>query len=138
MTPAENESLLAEQLMVLPTAIDRLQYLIDRSKNDPPLADAERGDSQRVQGCQAQVWIAAGVVYGCWQFRSECDAPMVKAVARLLCEIYSGGTAEEIAAHQTTLLDCTGIAQNLTPTRRQGAGRIEAKIRSYAKGGESG
>ncbi len=138
MTPAENEARIAESLMVLPTAIDRLQYLIDRSKNDPPLAEAERGESQRVRGCQAQVWIAAQEVEGCWQFRSECDAPMVKAVARLLCEIYSGGTAEEVAAHQTTLLDCTGIAQNLTPTRRQGAERIEEKIRSYAGGGESG
>ena len=135
MTPDENESLLAEQLMVLPTAIDRLQYLIDRSKNDPPLAEAERGESQRVQGCQAQVWVAAEEVDGCWQFRSECDAPMVGAIAKLLCEIYSGGTGEEVASHQTTLLDCTGIAQNLTPTRRQGAGRIEAKIREIAVGG---
>lgn len=133
MTPAENEAQIAEGLMVLPTAIDRLQYLIDQSKNDPPLEEGERGESQRVSGCQAQVWVVADESDGRWSFRSESDAPMVKAVAKLLCEIYSGGTPEEIAGHQTEVLENTGIMQNLTPTRRNGAGRIEAKIRELAK-----
>jgi cysteine desulfuration protein SufE len=129
MSPAENEERLSEQLMILPTAIDRLQYLVDRSKNDPPLSEDERLHAQRVEGCQAEVWVAAIETEGRWHFRSESDAPVVKAVASLLCEIFSGATAEEIATHETTLLKFSGIAQNLTPTRSRGAGRILETIR---------
>ena len=59
---------------------------------------------------------------------------MVKAVARLMCEIYSGATAEEIAGFEATILETTGVAQNLTPTRRNGAGRIVEKIKELAVG----
>ncbi len=131
-TPAENEARIAESLMVLPTAIDRLQHLIDLSKGDVPLGEGGRGEASRVAGCQAQVWVVAEERGGCWGFRSDSDAPMVKAVARVLCQIYSGATAGEIAGFEPTLLETTGIAQNLTPTRREGARRIVEKIRGCA------
>ena len=68
--------------MILPTAIERLQFLMDRSSNESPLPAEQRGECARVRGCQAQVWVVGEGQDGRWRFRSDSDAPMVKALAK--------------------------------------------------------
>lgn len=93
---------------------------------------ALRVDAHRVEGCLARLWLVAEYRDGrCW-FRSESDSLIVKAVAGLICEFYSGRTPAEILAHPPEFLSRLGITQHLTQNRRAGLARVWEIIRAYA------
>ena len=58
--------------------------------------------------------------------------PIMKGIAVMLCEFYSGQTPEEIAAIDPSFLREVGITQHLTPNRRNGLARIWERIRAFA------
>ncbi len=124
-----NENALREQLLAVPDAYERLNYLVGRAGRETAFPDEQRSEENVVAGCVSQVWIASEEAEGCWTFCSDSDAPMVKAVAMVFCTIYSGGTAEEISNHETMILEDTGVLACLTQSRRAGAQRILERIR---------
>ena len=131
-TVEENENALREQLLAVPDAYERLNYLVGRAGRETAFPEDGRSEENSVSGCVSQVWIASEEADGRWTFRGDSDAPMVKAVAMVFCTIYSGATAEEIAARETTILEDTGVLACLTQSRRAGAQRILERIRGSA------
>ena len=128
-TVQENENALREQLFAVPDAYERLNYLVGRAGRETALSEDECSEKNLVAGCVSQVWIVPEEIEGGWAFRSDSDAPMVKAVAMVYCSVYSGGTGEEIANHEATILEDTGVLACLTQSRRAGAQRILERIR---------
>ena len=131
-TVQENENALAEQLLAVPDAFERLNYLVGRAGRETALLEGERSEENAVSGCVSQVWVVPSEEGGRWIFRSDSDAPMVKGVAVLLCEIYSGGSSEDVKEHESTILEDSGVLGCLTPSRRAGAARILERIRLLA------
>ncbi len=93
---------------------------------------ALRNDAHRVEGCLARLWFVPHFREGRCHYESESDSLIVKAVAGLLCEFYSGHTPAEILAHPPDFLPRLGITQHLTPNRRNGLSRVWDKIRDFA------
>jgi cysteine desulfuration protein SufE len=58
---------------------------------------------------------------------------VVKAIAGLLCDFYSGHAPAEILAHNPDFLAPLGITQHLTPNRRNALAKVWERIRQFAE-----
>ena len=133
MTLDEKQRRLIGELAPLPDAPARLAWLIERARERPMLPAELRLDACLVEGCLSKLWFVTEFRDGrCW-FRSESDSLVVKSVAGLLCDFYSGHTPAEIVKHPPAFLGAVGIPHYLTANRRGTMGRVWEKIRAFAE-----
>ena len=133
MNLAEKQNQLAAQLSALKNGQDRLAHLVDRAKTIPPLPAELRGDANLIPGCLAKLWFVAEFRDGNCFFICDSDSLVVKAIAALLCDFYSGQPPAEILAHDPKFLAPLGITQHLTPNRRNALSKIWERIRQFAE-----
>jgi cysteine desulfuration protein SufE len=131
---AEKQVQLAAQLAALKNGQDRLSVLVDQARKRPPLAPELRVDENLIPGCLAKLWFVAHFRDGQCLFDCDSDSLVVKAIAGLLCEFYSGHAPAEILAHDPGFLAPLGITQHLTPNRRNALSKIWERIRQFAEG----
>lgn len=125
---------LVESFELLGDWESRFSYLIDLGKQLPPLAATDQCEANRVQGCQAQVWLKfATEADGLITIVADSDAYIVKGLITVLMAIYSGKTAEEILAIDGQAeLDKLQLASHLSPTRKNGLYAMVQRIRELA------
>lgn len=111
---------------------DRLAFVIDAAKKRAPLSDAFKTDEYKVEGCLSNLWFVPEFRAGrCW-FRSDGDSLIVKGIAGLLTEFYSGAPPEEVLKLEPSFLAQAGITQHLSQNRKNGLGRVWQKIQRFA------
>lgn len=132
MTITQKQRELSDKLSGFKSAQDRLAYVVGRGRVAPPLEQECRIEANRVPGCLAAVWFVAQFKDGRCEFRADSDSAVVKGIAVLLCEFYSGQLPEEIVRTSPDFLVDFGITQHLTPNRRNSLGRIWESIRACA------
>ena len=110
----------------------RLGWLIEQARLRPLLPPELRIDTFRIEGCLARLWLVPEFRAGHCYFRCESDSLIVKAVAGLLSELYSGRTPKEILAHSPTFFGKLGLTPYLTANRRNGLILAWEKIREFA------
>lgn len=133
MTLAEKQDRIVEEITLIPDPYERLGYIVDRGKKAEGLAEDLRIDSFKIEGCMSQLWVVPEFREGRCYFRSESDSAIVKGIASLLCDFYSGQTPEEIAENDAAFLGEVGITQHLSPNRRNGLSRIVESIQRFAR-----
>ena len=133
MTLAEKQAQLTAQLAAFKSGQDRFAFLVERAKKIPPLTTELRADKNLLPGCLAKLWFVAESRHGKCCFVCDSDSLVVKAIAGLLCEFYSGATATEILAHDPAFLAPLGITQHLTPNRRNALSKIWERIQNFAQ-----
>jgi len=133
VTIAEKQEQLARVLGSIPTAQDRLAYVVGCGRAAPPLDESLKTEAFRVPGCLAKVWFVPDFTDGRCHFKADSDSAVVKGIAVLLCDFYSGQTPEEIAQTEPAFLEKFGITQHLTPNRRNGLANIWNGIEAYAR-----
>ena len=132
MTLAEKKSELIDDLSLLPSAQDRLMYVVDRAKKTPPLRPELRTAETRVEGCLSNLWFIPEFRDGKCYFQVDADSHIVRGIAIVLAEFYSGHTPAEILQNDPAFLSTVGITQHLSPNRRNGLSRLWDKIRTFA------
>ena len=120
-------------LLKIGDAQARLARLVEEARRRPALAPALRVEANRVEGCLVRVWFVAEIRDGLCHFQCDSDAVSLKAVGGLLCEIYSGFTAEEILTVPGGALEPLQILHQLAENRQRTIARIEEKIRGFAE-----
>lgn len=133
MTIAEKQEDLAKALQALPTAQDRLAYIVGRGRASPPLEEGMKTDAFRLEGCLAKVWFVPKFSEGRCFFKADSDSAIVKGITVLLCEFYSGQTPLEITETEPVFLEKFGITQHLTPNRRNSLAKVWSGIESFAR-----
>jgi cysteine desulfuration protein SufE len=123
---------LVEDLSLLPTAQDRLMYIVDQAKKAEHLPVEFRTDCYRVEGCLSNLWFVPEFRDGCCYFRVDADSHIVRGIALVLAQFYSGETPTDILKHDPAFLSDVGITQHLSPNRRNGLSRLWGKIRDFA------
>lgn len=129
---AKREALLA-QLGGFPHPQERLQWLVEQARLRPALAAELKTEAHRVPGCLANLWLVAETREGRCHFQCDSDSQIVRAVAGLLCDFYSGATPAEILALPPDFLEAVGINQHLTANRRNVLSRVWERIRACAQ-----
>ena len=132
MTLAEKQSQLTAELSALKNGQDRLAFLVERAKKNPPPAPELRVDANLIPGCLAKLWFTPEFRAGECFFACDSDSLIVKAIARLLCDFYSGQPPAEILAHDPKFLAPLGITQHLTPNRRNALAKVWERIGQFA------
>jgi len=100
---------------------DKYRYLIELGENMPDFPEAEKNDTNKVTGCQSQVWIIYSKNGNKYEFKATSDAIIVRGLEAVLLTFVNGKTAEEI--HKLDLegiFKKLGLEENLSPTRRNG------------------
>lgn len=113
---------------------ERYRYLIDLGRALPPMAEAEKTEATQVQGCTAQVWMAAAVSPdGLFHLRAESDAHIVRGLVAILYAACDGRPAEEVATRDFDgLFKRLDLAQNLSPNRRNGFYAMVDRIKTLS------
>lgn len=121
-------------LRAWPDARARLGHLMDAARRRPAFGPEERIDAHRVPGCMADLWVVAEWRDGTCHFRCDSDSLVVKSIAALLCDFYSGAAPRDILALEPLFLKEAGIAQHLSSNRRNALARVWDLIRAFAAG----
>ena len=137
MTLIEKQHAIAARLAELRNVQQRLNWLVDQARARPALPRELCTETHRVAGCMARLWFVAEFRDGACHFQTESDSLIIKGIAGLLCDLYSGESPADILAHDPTFLAEFGIHQHLTPNRRNSLARIWDEIRRFAKAHES-
>ena len=134
MSVAEKQSQLVAKLSIIEDPQERLAALMSRAKKWPAPPADQLTDANRVHGCHSRVWVTGTLEEGVLRLRMECDAPMVKGLVALLCEVYDGATPADALAVEPTIFAELGFTRMVTPTRLNGLAAVRARIREMAAG----
>ena len=131
---SEKQQRLLDELLIIPDSQERLAAIVARKNRLAAPAPADRTDASRVPGCVSTVWLTGGADPATGRLRLQIDAesPLVKGLVSLLCELYDDTAPADAVAFEPTLLEKLNIAQNLSPTRRNGLAAVQARIRAIA------
>lgn len=132
MSVAEKERSLIERLGLIEDPQERLAALMSRAKKWPQPAPEQLTDENRVHGCQSRVWLVPSLQDGVCRFAMECDAPMVKGLVALMCEVFDGGAPADVAAVEPQIFETLGFTKMVTPTRLNGLAAVRSRIREFA------
>jgi cysteine desulfuration protein SufE len=132
MNLAEKQLQLAAELAALKNGQDRLAFLVAKAKQRPALVPEQHVEANLIPGCLAKLWFVPRFSNRLCFFACDSDSLVVKAIAGLLCDLYSGQTPAEILAHDSQFLAPLGITQHLTPNRRNALARVWDRIRQFA------
>ncbi len=129
---------IVENFALLDDWDDRYRYVIELGRGLTPLPDADRTDSNKVQGCTSQVWLATTVRQGAaapvLDFLGDSDALIVRGLVAILLAMMSGRTASDIlAADPIALFETLGLREHLTPQRSNGFRSMVSRIRADAQ-----
>lgn len=133
MTLEEKKAALIEEITLIPDAYERLGHIVELGKNAEGLPDDLQLDSFKIEGCMSQLWVVPEFKDGQCYFKSESDSAIVKGIASLLCDFYSGAKPDDIIVTDAEFLGEVGITQHLSPNRRNGLSRIVESIQRFAK-----
>jgi len=118
---------------------DRYRYLIELGRGLQPLAERDRSDVNKVQGCASQVWLATSVRPNggggpVLAFVGDSDAHIVRGLIAILLAVYSGKLAREILdTDAVALFERLGLREHLTPQRSNGFRSMVERIRADAR-----
>ena len=118
---------------------DRYRYVIELGKGLSQLAEHDRCEGNKVQGCASQVWLDTrvrpnGPSGPVLTFAGDSDAHIVRGLIAILFAIYSGRAAKDIlAADAVALFERLGLREHLTPQRSNGFRSMVERIRADAR-----
>ncbi|MCU1750865.1 SufE family protein [Pseudomonas sp. 6D_7.1_Bac1] len=132
-------SLPAEALVALETFQaaagweQRARLLMQWGERLPTLSDEDKTDTNRVHGCESQVWLVGALQDGHWQFNANSDARLIRGLVALLLARVNGLSAEEL--RQVDLPDWfnqLGLSRQLSPSRSNGLNAVLQRMNELA------
>ena len=115
MTINELQDNVIEEFSVFDDWMDKYALLIDLGNSLPPLDEKYKTESNLIEGCQSRVWFQADYVDG-----------------KILINILSGHTPQEILDADLYFIDKVGLKEHLSPTRSNGLVAMVKQMRLYA------
>lgn len=136
MSPGITIEELYEEFEELPDWDERCDYLIDLGFQLPELPAEEKSESNRVHGCQSNVWLVAQVSDSSppvVEFLANSDAMIVNGLIVVLTALYSGKTPKEIIGiDPQEAFRKLGLERQLSSQRRNGLYSMVERVRQLA------
>jgi cysteine desulfuration protein SufE len=126
------EAELVSEFQLFDNWVDRYQYIIDLGRQLPPFPDAARTESNKIKGCQSQVWLVTRRVGDRLEFDAVSDSAIVSGLIAILRRVYNGRRAADIAASRPDFIAALGLDQHLSPTRSNGLHAMIGALRLAA------
>ncbi len=129
---ADIQAEIIENFSFLPLWEERYAYLIELGQKLPPMSEALKTESNIVRGCQSTVWLHRECSEGQILLQADSDSLIVKGLAALLMQVFSGQDAEAILQSDLTLFEETGLNKHLSSQRSNGLKAMIDEIRKFA------
>ena len=144
MTAASPDSLttldeIVDNFSLLEEWDDRYRYVIELGRGLSPLAERDRSEANKVQGCASQVWLATSVHPNgqggpMLTFSGDSDAHIVRGLIAILFAMFSGKQARDILSTDAiAVFERLGLREHLTPQRSNGFRSMVERIRADAQ-----
>jgi cysteine desulfuration protein SufE len=144
MTTASSDSLttldeIVDNFSLLEEWDDRYRYVIELGRGLSPLAERDRSEANKVQGCASQVWLATTVHPNgqggpMLTFCGDSDAHIVRGLIAILFAMFSGKQARDILSTDAiAVFERLGLREHLTPQRSNGFRSMVERIRADAQ-----
>ena len=128
----ELQNEIIEEFTVFDDWMDRYQYIIDISKDLPPIDEKHKVSQNLIKGCQSNVWLNAEMQDGKIIFVADSDALITKGIVSMLIKVLSGHSPAEILNADLYFIDAIGLKENLSPTRSNGLVSMIKQMKGYA------
>jgi cysteine desulfuration protein SufE len=132
-TLLQRQERIAAHLQLIEDPQERLAFIQDRVRKRAPFSAERRIDALRVPGCTTKVWLHCTSQGGLCIFEVDSESSMVRGLAALISDVYSGAYAEEIAAFNCTVTTVLNLDRFVSPTRLHGLDRLQETIRTHAR-----
>lgn len=125
---------LIENFSLFPDWEERYRYLIDLADTLSVFPENLKTPENKIEGCVSQVWMVPDLrADGRFDFLADSDSHIVRGLIAVLRIIYTGRTAEEIAAIDIKgIFGQLGLESHLSPNRRNGFYAMVGAIRRLA------
>lgn len=111
---------------------ERYKHLIGLGKELNSMEPSDKVETNKVKGCQSQVWLSARLEDGRIHFSGDSDASIVKGIVALLIKVYDNKSPDEVLATPQTFIDDIGLKQHLSMSRTNGLSSMLKQISFYA------
>ena len=111
----------------------RARLLMQWGDRLPPLNEADKSETNRVHGCESQVWLVGELHDGHWQFAASSDARLIRGLVALLLARVNGLSATEL--QQVDLpewFNQLGLGRQLSQSRSNGLNAVLQRMRELA------
>ena len=112
--------------------LDRYELIADYSRSLSPMSEADKTDSNLIDGCQSKVWFTARMEEGRIHFSGDSDAILVRGIVGLLLSVLNDHTPQEICEADLYFIDRIGLREHLSPTRSNGVAAMLKQLKLYA------
>jgi cysteine desulfuration protein SufE len=134
---AEKAAEIEEAFALFDNWEDRYQVLIDLGKMLPPMDPADKCDSNRVSGCQSNVWMVATLQESTSGpvvvFSADSDASITRGLVSILWQVFSGQPVSDILEFDIDeFLDRLGLMSHLSMNRRNGLFSMVLRVKALA------
>jgi cysteine desulfuration protein SufE len=135
MTPFED---IRDTLALMDDWEERYRFVMELGRRLPPFPDADRTEANKVRGCASQVWLVTTPRDEDGrrelEFRGDSDSHLVRGLVAIVLALFSGRTAEDIAATDARAAFAElGLAQHLTAQRSNGLFAMVERIKADAR-----
>lgn len=132
MTINEIQDEIISDFELFDTWDDKYAYLIEMGKKLPALAEEYKTESNKIKGCQSNVWLHTNLKDNHLIFEGDSDAMIVRGLVSMLIKVFSGQNPEEIAQTDLYFMDKIGLKQHLSMTRANGLSAMVKQMKLYA------
>ncbi len=129
----EIQNEIIEDFSFLPEWDERYAYLIELGQKMEPMPKEYRTEENIVRGCQSTVWLHCECKDNFVHFKADSDSLIVKGLAALLMQVFSGQPANEVLEAKLTFFEETGLNKHLSSQRTNGLMAMIEKIRTFAQ-----
>ena len=133
MSINEIQDAIIDEFAVYDEWLDKYEYLIDLGREVPLAEEADKTDTNLIDGCQSRVWLTSSTdEEGALHFKADSDAIITKGIISLLIRVFEGQKPADILAAELYFIDAIGLKENLSPTRAGGLAAMIKRIREIA------
>lgn len=111
---------------------DKYEHIISIGKKLAPIEPVHRVDTNKVHGCQSQVWLHAHYDGKKIHFQADSDALIVKGIIALLLRLYNDRSPGEILETNPDFITQIGLDKHLSQNRANGLLAMLKQIKLYA------
>lgn len=132
MTIEEIQQNIIEEMDLFEDWTDKYEYIIELGKSLNTISEDKKTDSNKIKGCQSNVWLDAEFVDGVVKFSADSDALIVKGLVSLVLKVFSNQAPQDIINANLDFIEKTGLSQHLAQTRSNGLLAMVKQIKFYA------
>jgi cysteine desulfuration protein SufE len=132
MTIEEIQQNIIEEMDLFEDWTDKYEYIIELGKSLNTIAEDKKIDSNKIKGCQSNVWLDSEYNDGKVVFSADSDALIVKGLVSLVLKVFSNQAPQAIIDANLDFIEKTGLSQHLAQTRSNGLLAMVKQIKFYA------